>query len=67
MATVNVDARDAERFVRAMDSFMAWMDTVHIDLAEMYVEGTRNRIRELEDENGMLAEEVSRLQERLGS
>lgn len=59
---VTVDARDAERFVAAMDRFIEWMGAMRIDLADAYIESTNERIRELEDENGMLAEEVNRLE-----
>ena len=62
---VMVDARDAERFVAAMDCFIEWMGAMRIDLADTYIESTKDRIRELEDENAMLADEVNRLQEEL--
>ena len=59
---VTVDARDAERFVAAMDRFIEWMGAMRIDLADAYIESTNERIRELADENGMLAEGVNRLE-----
>ena len=62
---VTVEERDAERFVAAMDRFIEWMGSARSDLADAYIQSTRDRIRELEDENGALAEEVNRLQEEL--